>query len=580
MKTINATVLKEMYISGANNLYNHYPEVDQLNVFPVPDGDTGMNMNLTVTSGMKEIQNKESVDLFVVSSNFSRGLLMGARGNSGVITSQIFKGFSLACEGKETLNAIALADCFSKAREIAYKAVMKPVEGTILTVIREASAALSDFVKKNTSIEQAMDYFLEQARISLAHTPDLLPVLAEVGVVDSGGAGLVRIIEGMVSAVHGEVITRNADLSTVSHEPIQNDIPLYAGAKLTEDEEGYGYCTQFILRIGEVGTGKRAFNEKTFLRFLSSHGKSVVTVRDDDIVKVHVHTLTPGNMLNYAQQFGEFVSITIENMSEEHHNIEHGQVATDMAGNIERNKARRNAEAAEDNSDTEEIVTEKPYALVVVSSGTGLDEMFRELGVDQIVSGGQTMNPSTEDFVKAIKQTKAQNVFIFPNNSNILMSASQACEVMADTPIKARVVPTKNIPQGITACMQFNPDLEADDIFKDMKSSLKTVRSGSVTYAIKDTDIDGVHITKGYYMAMKDKNIVSCVSDKKEALLDLVGSLVRKNSAVVTVIVGEDVTPEEQEEITNSLNEQYGDDYQVDVWSGGQPVYSFLIGVE
>ena len=358
MKTINATVLKEMYISGANNLYNHYPEVDQLNVFPVPDGDTGMNMNLTVTSGMKEIQNKESVDLFVVSSNFSRGLLMGARGNSGVITSQIFKGFSLACEGKETLNAIALADCFAKAREIAYKAVMKPVEGTILTVIREASAALSDFVKKNTSIEQAMDYFLEQARISLAHTPDLLPVLAEVGVVDSGGAGLVRIIEGMVSAVHGEVITRNADLSTVSHEPIQNDIPLYAGAKLTEDEEGYGYCTQFILRIGEVGTGKRTFNEKTFLRFLSSHGKSVVTVRDDDIVKVHVHTLTPGNMLNYAQQFGEFVSIAIENMSEEHHNIEHGQVATDMAGNIERNKARRNAEAAEDNSETEEIVTE------------------------------------------------------------------------------------------------------------------------------------------------------------------------------------------------------------------------------
>ena len=380
----------------------------------------------------------------------------------------------------------------------------------------------------------------------------------------------------MVSAVEGDVIVRNADLNYVSQEPIQNDIPLYAGAKLTEDEEGYGYCTQFLLRIAEPGAGKKPYNEKTFLRFLSSHGKSVVTVRDDDIVKVHVHTLTPGNMLNYAQQFGEFVSITIENMSEEHHNIEHGQVATDMAGNIERNKAKR-AEEADDNG---EIEIDKDFALISVSSGEGLNEIFRELGVTQIVSGGQTMNPSTEDFVKAIRSCKAKNVFIFPNNSNILMSASQACEVMKDSPVNARVVPTKTILQGMTAAMQFNPDLDPEEVFKDMKSSLKTVRSGSVTYAIKDTDIDGIHITKGYYMAMKDKNIVSCVSDRKEALTDLLESLIRKNSAIITVIVGQDVTMEEQEAIEANLMSVYGDDYEVDVKRGDQPVYSFLVGVE
>ena len=578
MKVITPTILKEMYISGANNLYNHYPEVDQLNVFPVPDGDTGMNMNLTVTSGMKEIQNKESTVLSVVANNFSRGLLMGARGNSGVITSQIFKGFALACEGKEALTAMDLADCFLKAKEVAYKAVMKPVEGTILTVIRESSAALSEFVKEKTTIEQAMNYFLEQARISLQHTPDLLPVLAEVGVVDSGGAGLVRIIEGMVSAVKGDVVARNSDMSIVGQT--QPQAPLSAGAKLTEDEEGYGYCTQFIIRLGQDDS-KRAFNEKTFKRFLTTHGNSVVVVRDDDIVKVHVHTLTPGNMLNYGQQFGEFVSITIENMSEEHHNIEHGQIATDMAGNIERGKTQRAAaaEAKEENlGDNVEI--EKKYALIAVSSGEGLNEIFRELGVDQIVSGGQTMNPSTEDFVKAIKLCKASNVFLFPNNSNILMSASQACEVMAGSNVNAVVVPTKTILQGMTACMQFNPEVEPEELFQEMKASLKTIRSGSVTYAVKDTDIEGIHITKGYFMAMKDKNIVSCVADKREALMDLIGSLIRKTSSIITIICGEDVDEAEREDIYNTLYEEYGDEVEIDVKDGGQPVYSYLVGVE
>ena len=292
MKYIDAKTLKALYISAANNLYNHYPEIDQLNVFPVPDGDTGMNMNLTVTSGSKEIQNREYDDIHEVAANFSRGLLMGARGNSGVITSQIFRGFAKGLEGKKQINAVELAKALVSGKEVAYKAVMKPVEGTILTVIRESSAALKEFVKPSTSIEEAFDYFLDSARKSLAHTPELLPVLKEVGVVDSGGAGLVRLIEGMQLAVHDQFVERNADVAAQPAEPV---VPTYAGAQLSEDEEGYGYCTQFILRLDDGSTpGKKTFNEKNFMRFLASHGKSLVTVRDEEIVKVHVHALSPG----------------------------------------------------------------------------------------------------------------------------------------------------------------------------------------------------------------------------------------------------------------------------------------------
>ena len=580
MKSLKAATLKKMYISGGNNLYNHYPEIDQLNVFPVPDGDTGMNMNLTVSSGIREIQNRpDDEDLYSLANGFSRGLLMGARGNSGVITSQIFKGFSVYLEGKKSLTAQDLAGAFLSAKEVAYKAVMKPVEGTILTVIREASAALAEYVRPLTSIEDAMDYFLEQAKVSLEHTPDLLPVLKEVGVVDSGGAGLVKIIEGMTSAVHGKVIDRNPDVGGI---PQENNSSLYAGAKLSEDEEGYGYCTQFIVRLGKPGVdGKKAFIERNFVGYLSKHGKSLVTVRDDDIVKVHVHTLTPGNMLNYAQQFGEFVSITIENMSEEHHNIEHGLTAYDANNSLNRDKKEPASEPAPlPEEKEEEVGIEKDFGLIAVSSGAGLDELFRELGADVIVSGGQTMNPSTEDFVKAIKSTHAKNVLILPNNSNIVMAASQACEVMQESEINARVVPSKTIPQGMVSAMNFNPEDTPEQVYEDMKAALKTVRSGSVTYAIKDTDIDGVHITKDYYMAMKDKNIVSCVKDKLVALDDLCESLVRERSAMMTVLVGADVSEEEEKEATDRLNAKYGDNLEILVRRGDQPVYSFLIGVE
>ena len=575
MKTIDAATLKAMFLSAANHLYNHYPEIDQLNVFPVPDGDTGMNMNLTVSSGAKEIANRpEDEDVYVLASSFSRGLLMGARGNSGVITSQIFRGFAKALEGKKSVNALVLAAAFDSAREVAYKAVMKPVEGTILTVIRESSAALLEQAKKGMGVDEAMKLLVEAANVSLEHTPDLLPVLKEVGVVDSGGAGLVKILEGMLYAVEGRFVERKGEATATSPEPVSP----YAGAKIADAEEGFGYCTQFILRLGNEGE-KKPFVEKNFKKFLLAHGNSVVIVQDDDIVKVHVHTLTPGNMLNYAQQFGEFVTITIENMTEEHHNIEAGHAATDYSVSIEKKPAHEPIIPEPETSD-DEFVIEKEFGLVSVSSGAGLDELFKELGVDVIVSGGQTMNPSTEDFVKAIKATKARHVFLLPNNSNIVMAASQACDVMEGSGVTARVIPSKTIPQGMSSCMVYNPEAAPDEVFKAMKAALKTVKSGSVTYAIKDTEIEGVHITKDYYMAMKDKAIVSCVKDKFEALNDLIDSLIGRNSCMLTVLVGMDVDADDTARVEEELTNRYGDELEIDVKRGDQPVYSFLVGIE
>ena len=569
MKSINGQELKQLFLSGANNLYNHYPEVDKLNVFPVPDGDTGMNMNLTLTSGAKEIENKNDGDISVIAQAFSRGLLMGARGNSGVITSQIFKGFSNACAGKKSLNVKEFANAFGSAKETAYKAVMRPVEGTILTVIREASAALIDRVKDSFTIEQVLDVLLEEAKKSLAHTPDLLPVLKQVGVVDSGGAGLTIVFEGMAKAAHGKFVERNTNPAKDEMSSPIIAPEKYAGAQLSEDEEGYGYCTQFILRLGKPEEGKKSFVEKTFKKFLTSNGNSVVIVRDDDIVKVHVHTLTPGTMLNYAQNYGEFLTITIENMSEEHHNIEHGDVATDMASNIERNKAAKKEERPWTD-----------FGVIAVSSGEGLDEMFKELGVDIIVSGGQTMNPSTEDFVKAVNEIHAHNVYILPNNGNIVMAANQAAEVIDMKDVKVNVIPSKTIPQGIASLMQYSTEMSADEIFESMKEALGMIKSGSVTYAIKDTDINGVHVTKDYYMGMKeDKEIVTCVKDKLEALKSLVEALVDGDSFALSVYVGKECSAEEEKEISEFLSKTYPD-LEVNVRRGDQPVYNFLVGVE
>ena len=553
MKTINGLTLKEMIISGANNLFNCYPEVDALNVFPVPDGDTGTNMNLTISSGAKEVANRNDNNIYNIAKAFSKGLLMGARGNSGVILSQIFRGFASGLEGKEKVDAVGLAEAFISGKNVAYKAVMRPVEGTILTVIREASEELNDKVEENMSIEECFEILIKQAKISLAHTPDLLPVLKEVGVVDSGGTGLVKILEGFYSALKGNVIEKN--MATVT-ESAPNQM---AGAEVEGDE--FGYCTEFLLRVPEdpSSQGKKVFVEKRFASVLQAHGNSIVIVRDEDIVKVHVHTLIPGYLLNYAQQFGEFVKIKVENMSEQH---------TELVN-----------QGKEPGKEKEEVKQEaKEYGIIAVASGKGLSDLFKEYRADYVVTGGQTMNPSTEDFVEAIKKVNAKKIFILPNNSNIIMAATQACDV-APEGVEVKVIPSKTIPQGLVACMMFNPEENFEQNVEDMTSALESVKSGQVTNAIKDTSVNGVEIKEGEYIGIVNKEIVCSTPSRKETLENIIAEMVDDYSSIITLIIGEGVEEAEVDAIVKELNDKY-DEVEVDVKRGDQPVYPFMVGVE
>ena len=556
MKEIDGQILKQMFISGSNNLYNHYPEIDALNVFPVPDGDTGMNMNLTMTSGSKEIQNRSDKNIFEISKSFARGLLMGARGNSGVITSQIFRGFSQGLEGKETVDAVEFSQAFDKAVEVAYKAVMKPVEGTILTVVRESVSYLSANVKENMSIEKAMELLIEEAKRSLERTPELLPILKEVGVVDSGGAGLIKIFEGMLLALDGEVVERNNKTTD------ENSAIIAAGAAM--DSEEFGYCTEFIMSLGP-DTVKKPFNQKRFSAVLANHGNSLVVVHDEDIVKVHVHTMNPGTVLNYAQQFGEFLKLKIENMTEQHHALETGATVeqhTDLVPEPEENKKSGKKEK---------------YGLIAVSSGDGIDEMFQEAGISVIVKGGQTMNPSSEDFVQAIKNANAENVYIFPNNSNIVMAASQACEMVEE--VNAFVVPSKTILQGMSAAIMFNPETNPDENFNSMKGALKNVKSAEVTFSIRDTEINGISMKKDDFIGILEKDIVIASKDKIETVCTLIDKMIDDMSSIITVIYGVDVSKDESIVVKKYIEEKYPD-LDIDIREGKQPIYSFLLGVE
>lgn len=543
MKYINTALLKEMFLSASNNLYNNYPEIDALNVFPVPDGDTGMNMNLTLSSGAKEIKNRNDNNVYDLAKAFSKGLLMGARGNSGVITSQIFRGFSNSLEGKKVINNEDLVNAFLQAKEVAYKAVIKPVEGTILTVCRESAVFLEDQFSSNKSIEDLFFVLIKEAENSLNRTPELLPVLKEVGVVDSGGYGYLTILKGMQAALLGKFIEKNE--ATAVTETTQDKLQ-------TIGENDFGYCTEFIMRL-ENTKGKKSFNENMFINTLQSRGNSLVVVKDDEIVKVHIHTLNPGWILTYAQTFGEFIKLKIENMTEQHNEIlskEKNDIKSEM----------------------------KEYGIIAVSSGKGIDEMFKEIGVDEIVTGGQTMNPSTEDFIKAINNVNAKNIFILPNNSNIVMAASQACDVV-DENINAFVVPSTTIPQGLVAAYNFNPDENSENNYNEMKSVLKNVKSASVTYAIKDTEIDGVNVKKDEYMSLVGKHIISCVDNKIEALKISLENMVDEDSSIITVLCGEDIKNEEMNMIQEYLEEKYSM-VDIDLRNGGQPVYSFIIGVE
>ena len=539
MKTLNGQSLKQLLISGSNNLYNHYPEVDALNVFPVPDGDTGMNMNLTLTSGSKEIQNRSDESAYEISKVFSRGLLMGARGNSGVITSQIFRGFSKGLDGLDEVNAIAFSEAFQKGVEVAYKAVVNPVEGTILTVIRESSQYLHDNVKENMSIEKCLDLMLQEARESLKRTPELLPVLKEAGVIDSGGAGLIRILEGMRIAAGGDFVERSQATATE------------AGAQSNEDEEE-GYLLEFVLKLLK---DKKQFNENRFSNILSTHGDDLVVNVKEDNVKVHIRVLNPGDILNYAQQYGEFLKLKLINLKA-------GEDTEDL-----------NFEEEEENKEKVE------YAMIGVSAGQGIEDFFKEIGISVVVKGGQTMNPSSEDFVSAIKKANAHNVFIFPNNSNIVMAASQACDMVEDADTNVYVIPSKTIPQGISSAIMFNPEADPEENFRSMKAALKNVKSGEVTFSIRDTEFNGLKVKKDDFIGIFEKDIVVDNPNKIEALMVLLDKMIDEDSSIITILVGQDVSEEEMNQVSEQIAEKFSD-LDLDIREGNQPVYSFLIGVE
>lgn len=564
MKTIDGLTLKKFLISASNNLFNHYPEVDALNVFPVPDGDTGINMNLTMTSGANEINGIQENNAFLIAKTFSRGLLMGARGNSGVITSQIFRGFSSVLEGVEEIDSLLLAQAFKAGSDTAYKAVMRPVEGTILTVIRESSSALSRKVKEGMSIERTLEILLKEANASLNRTPELLPILKEVGVVDSGGTGLVRIIEGMYLASIGQEVSR--DDKIVSAGAIAS-----AAASAMEEEE-YGYCTEFIMSLGPDSV-KKIFNQSRFTNWLNSHGTSLVVVKDDDIVKVHVHTLTPGEILNYAQQYGEFLKLKIENMTEQHHALADGANVNPHVDLVEETKP---ATKEEEQEFPKEKITN---AVIAVSSGEGISTYFKELGATYIVSGGQTMNPSSEDFLSAIRKINAENIFILPNNSNIVMAASQAADIASEEGKNVFVIPSKTIPQGIVALMSLDQDTDPEENMRNMRYSLKNVKSGEVTFSIRDCELNGIRIQKDDFIGIYEKEIVVGAKDKFVALQELVDKMIDEESAILTIFVGEDVKREDFVSSKKAIEEKYPD-LNIDIKDGKQNVYSFLISVE
>ena len=544
MRVINGEKFKMLLISAANNLYNHYPEIDALNVFPVPDGDTGMNMNLTLSSGAKEILNRSDTSIYEISKVFSRGLLLGARGNSGVITSQIFRGISQGLEGKEEVTAIDLASAFDNGRKIAYKAVIKPVEGTILTVIRESSSALLEKVNSKTTIEEALDIILKEAKNSLSRTPNLLPVLKEVGVVDSGGAGLVKIFEGMSSAAHGEFIQKNEATVFDSSREEESD-------SLTS----VSYDVGFELKLGHKGN-KKVYQKTRFFSVLNSRGTDLDIKEKDDMVLVHIKTENIGEVISFAENYGEFVRLNIKSSLAKEEKIEEKPIF----------------------QEEKEKLT-KEFALVSTSSGPGIDKFFHEVGVEYIVPGGQTMNPSTEDFVKIIKETSAKTVYVFPNNGNIIMAANQAKDVLKGE-IDVIVIPTKTIMQGIVSSMMFSKDVSKNENIKNMEEALSSVKSGSVTFSIKDTDINGIHVNKDEFMSIREsKEIIFSNTNKIEALKVLLDKMCDEKSAIITVLFGKDVTKDEEEEVTKYIKEKYSD-LDLDLRRGDQPIYSFLVGVE
>lgn len=548
---INGKLFAEMIIQGAQNLSNHADLVDSLNVYPVPDGDTGTNMNLTMTSGREAIEHNISQHIGELGKTYSKGLLMGARGNSGVILSQLFRGFSKQLEAYEEINARQLAESFKAGVETAYKAIMKPVEGTILTVARDAADAAIHKVEETDDCIELMSYVLEEAEKSLENTPNLLPVLKEVGVVDSGGKGLVLVYEGFLKAMKGETVSSEAP--KLDKDSLVNEEHDFHGVINTEDIV-YGFCTEVMVRFDK---NKRAFDEQIFREDMSEFGDSLLVINDDEIVKVHVHTETPGDVFNYGQQYGELIKLKVENMREQHREVVKKEETS-----------QRNAT----NSKTETVET----AVITISMGDGISELFKSMGATNIISGGQTMNPSTEDIVKVIEQSQCKRAIILPNNKNIMMASEQAADIAG---VEAVVIPTKSIPQGIAALFNYDESDTLIDNKSRMIESLEAVTSGAVTYAVRDTTIDGVEIKKDAFMGLIEDKIVTSHVDLLETVKGLLSEMIHEDSEIITMIVGEDTSDAVTSQIESWVESAYPE-VELDQHHGQQPVYPYLFSVE
>lgn len=550
MKKIDGRLFAEMITQGSDSLSNNADFVDSLNVFPVPDGDTGTNMNLSMSSGAAEVKSQNSTHIGEVGKVFSKGLLMGARGNSGVILSQLFRGFSKSIEDESEINASQFAKAFHAGVKTAYKAVMKPVEGTILTVAKEAGEAAIKSAETTDDIITVMEAVIEQGQKALENTPNQLPVLKEVGVVDSGGQGLMFVYEGFLATLKGEKIEPNKE--KVNTDEFVNDDHDFGGVINTEDIV-YGYCTEIMVRFEK---DKKTFKEEQFREDMSEFGDSLLVISDDEIVKVHVHSETPGEVLTYGSQYGELIKIKIENMREQHREV-----------------LRKSADKKIQNKQQEEKVD---MAVIAISMGDGITELFKSLGATHVISGGQTMNPSTEDIVKVVKQSGCKKAIILPNNKNIIM-ASEQVEHLVDIPVA--VVKSKTVSQGLSAMLNLNAEQSIEENKTQMEEAMSFVKSGSVTYAVRDTNIDGMTIKNGEFMGINEGSIKVSDQNHLVACKKLIDDLLDEESEILTIIQGEDATDEDVEALSSYVEEKY-EEVEIEIHQGGQPIYSFLFSVE
>lgn len=548
MQSLDGLKFAEMVQMGAHHLYQNAGYVDSLNVFPVPDGDTGTNMNLSMTSGAKETELNAQAHIGKTAQALSKGLLMGARGNSGVILSQLFRGFGKHIEKLDVVTAQDYAQAFQAGVDTAYKAVMKPVEGTILTVAKDGAKAAVEAAEHTSDLIEITAALVAEAKASLDRTPDLLPVLKEVGVVDSGGQGLLFVYEGFLASLKGEPLPEKNDASlddliNAEHHRAQDFMN-------TEDIE-FGYCTEIMVRLDAE---KAPFDEFKFREELSVMGDSLLVISDDEVAKVHIHSETPGAVLTTGQKYGSLMKIKVDNMREQH---------TAIVGENHQAPAKKE-------------VAKVPYAIVTIAMGEGIADLLRSIGASYVIEGGQTMNPSTEDIVKAVQQIGAERVLILPNNKNIVMAAEQAVELLD---IEAAVVATKTIPQGMAAILAFNPEQAVADNKEAMTAAFAQVKTGQVTYAVRDTSIDGVEIRKDDYMALAEGKIVLSTPTLTDAAQKVVAELVDEDSEIITVIYGEETTEEAANELAAFIEEQF-EDAEVEVFNGKQPLYPYIISVE